>query len=433
MPTAATARQNNLPRALHSWTNDRSGTIALMAAFVIPVLLTLTISSIDYMMVLRQKSYLQRVIDHATLAAANELSLADAKEENVKAAVKAVVENFFDAGYNASAGPSGNGPVPTLTVSVSTSPLRVNVTATQSFDSVFGKMFGLGVDTITASAVAQVIGKPNLCILALNQSANGTISLEKQALVTGNNCAVFSNSKHNIGIKTKNSARLTASTICSAGGVQGGGKHFNPLPIMDCPQFDDPLAGRPEPVHGHCDPLLPKVVASSRTLYPGVYCGLTITSGAIVDLEPGVYVFDNGPLVVTSGATLRGKDVGLYFTSDSVFRFDAASEVNLEAPTSGPMAGLLIFTSRSQSTGMTHDIFSRNAQNLVGTIYMPTSRLRVDGDAQIGGDSAYTALVVNKLQLFGGPHVVLNTNYSATDVPVPDGIKGAGQPVRIIQ
>ena len=97
------------------------------------------------------------------------------------------------------------------------------------------------------------------------------------------------------------------------------------------------------------------------------------------------------------------------------------------------MAGLLIFASRSGAAGNKHRIQSKNAQKLVGTIYAPTGELSIDGDANVGNLSAYTAIVVEKLVLFGGPHVKLNTNYSDTDVPVPDGIKGAGQPISLVE
>ena len=70
---------------------------------------------------------------------------------------------------------------------------------------------------------------------------------------------------------------------------------------------------------------------------------------------------------------------------------------------------------------------------MVGTVYIPTGELLVDGSAQVGGDSAYTAIVAETIRLYGGPHIVLNSNYDETDVPVPEGIKGAGQPVQIVQ
>ena len=97
------------------------------------------------------------------------------------------------------------------------------------------------------------------------------------------------------------------------------------------------------------------------------------------------------------------------------------------------MAGLLFFGSRNQSKTFTHTILSRNAQKLVGTIYLPNNAFIVDGDAAVGSNSAYTAIVARRVELRAGPHLVLNSNYDQTDVPVPDGIRGATEPARIVQ
>ena len=40
---------------------------------------------------------------------------------------------------------------------------------------------------------------------------------------------------------------------------------------------------------------------------------------------------------------------------------------------------------------------------------------------------AFTAIIVQHLELNMGPNLVLNSDYNATNVPVPGGIKGAQQ------
>jgi hypothetical protein len=92
-----------------------------------------------------------------------------------------------------------------------------------------------------------------------------------------------------------------------------------------------------------------------------------------------------------------------------------------------------VFAARAQSSGASFQILSNDARRLVGTIYVPNGEVRVDATSPIADQSAYTAIVANKLRLYGGPHLVLNTNYDQTDVPVPEGIKGAGQPIRLVK
>jgi hypothetical protein len=97
------------------------------------------------------------------------------------------------------------------------------------------------------------------------------------------------------------------------------------------------------------------------------------------------------------------------------------------------LAGLLFFEAREQADALLHEINSDNARMLLGTIYLPQGELRIDANMPIASDSAYTAIVVRRMRLYSGPHLVLNTNYGATEVPVPEGIKGVGQPVALVQ
>ena len=101
-------------------------------------------------------------------------------------------------------------------------PLQVKVQVATTIRSQWGAQFGLGDTAISVASVAKIVGKPNLCVLALDPSVSGTIYLQKQAKVVGQNCAVYSNSTHPNGIKAYNSSMLTATMICSAGGKSGG-------------------------------------------------------------------------------------------------------------------------------------------------------------------------------------------------------------------
>ena len=75
---------------------------------------------------------------------------------------------------------------------------------------------------------------------------------------------------------------------------------------------------------------------------------------------------------------------------------------------------------------MSHEILSDNARQLLATTYSPTGLLSIDANKPIADQSEYLKVTGNS-----GPTVTLNTNYDITDVPVPDGIRGAGQPVAL--
>jgi hypothetical protein len=401
----------------------------MMFATALPVLLLTVGFTIDYGIVIKQRQVLQTAADAAALAGAKGLSLADAKRENVEAVVKAIVDSY--ASRNAAAGSVKDY---TVLADVRDDPLEVHVSISQIPRTVFGASFGLSLTAIEVIATARVVGQPNICILGLDESASGTIDLQKQARVTGQNCAVYSNSTHKNSIKSKNDSVLSATIICAAGGRDGDKGNFDPEPYTDCPTFDDPLAGRMAPPVGVCDPSLENDISTSRTLFPGTYCGgLRIGDDAEVKLQPGIYIIKDGPLLIQGSAKIDGTvGVGFYLTgTNATFTFEPETTIDLSAPTKGVMAGLLIFEDRKQSTTGIHKILSENARLLLGTIYLPRGQIHVDANQPVADKSAYTSIVARMVTLYGGPHLVLNTNYHLTSVPVPKGIKGAGQPVRL--
>ncbi len=75
-----------------------------------------------------------------------------------------------------------------------------------------------------------------------------------------------------------------------------------------------------------------------------------------------------------------------------------------------------------EPVGQQFEIYSNNARNLLGTIYLPQGRLYVAANNPVSDQSAYTIVVARRFTLSEGPTMVLNTNYGATDIPVPNGV-----------
>lgn len=407
------------------------GSIAIKFALMVPVLMMAAGGAIDYGITQHEQARLQAAIDAGSLAAAKELGLADAKSSNVQAVVESVVRAYLAENHDKT---FAGGKV-SVTATVHSSPLEVAVSATQEVPLPFNGILGTGSSQLAATSVARITGKPNICVLGLDPSEPGTVSLMNNASVTGQDCAVFSNSSHTSGLKAKNSSRLTANLICSRGGKDADPGVFSPDPVLDCPSFEDPIASRPEPSVGACQFTNLVVSAETRSLSPGTYCGgLKITKTSDVTLSPGIYVIKDGPLIVDGDSKLTGTNTGFFFTgSGATFDFTAKSSISLTAPEDGPLAGLLMFEGHSQpKTGM-FKISSNDARVLIGTIYLPNSELKVDATAPVADQSAYTAIVARAMRLYGGPNLILNTNYDQTTVPVPEGIKGAGQPVSLVE
>jgi hypothetical protein len=79
------------------------------------------------------------------------------------------------------------------------------------------------------------------------------------------------------------------------------------------------------------------------------YEGLTISNGATVTLNPGLYIINgvagSGKNVFSvSGGTLNGTSgVTFYFVNGASFNFSNGAILNLTAPTSGPDRGMLFY------------------------------------------------------------------------------------------
>jgi len=72
-----------------------------------------------------------------------------------------------------------------------------------------------------------------------------------------------------------------------------------------------------------------------------------------------------------------------------------------------------------------HQINSDRAKVLTGTIYLPKGLLLIDSRQPVADQSPFTVFVVNKLDIYDGPNLVLNANYNASPVPVPGGLNAA--------
>ena len=445
-----------LARSLGLLAGDWSGNIAIATALMLPVLLLAAGGTIDYMHLSLQKQRLQSAVDAAALSAARELHLVTTDQNQVQAAVESALKGNL--------GPDAtNLRIKTKLID---DPLSLSVTATQT-----GEVFFLTSQLdgkISAGAVARVLSGSPLCVLGLDDNKKkAALTLEKNAHLTASNCAVYSNSKNKESIKSEDGAFLEAEFICTAGGKVGSKGNFEPDPVTDCPQVPDPLAGRAAPPVGSCtesglriglrnkdkidEKLIKKLVkeeledesgkddkrknkkseetASDYDSYdvvlkPGVYCGgLLIGSASNVTFEPGVYVLKDGPLYVADFATMEAKNVGFYFAGKkSNLYFGPNTTISITAPTDGPMAGLLMFEDRGAAKLRPYAILSDGARVLEGTVYLPQSHLYIDADAPIADKSAYTAIIARRIELYAGPHLVLNSDYDLTDVPVPFGV-----------
>jgi hypothetical protein len=445
-------------RPLPNLYRETDGAVAVIFGLAASTLIALVGGAIDYAKVVSARTHLQSAVDAGVLAGGNALKLVVSSTESIVGLTTQTIQAEAKAGADA--------PI-SLQVTVASDKTSVEARAEQVINLTFGTFVGMGSMPVSARARASVVGRMRLCMLALDPAAPGAFNLERNAQVTAYDCALYSNSTNSAGMVGRDGALARAQTICSAGGFRDDRANFTPNPQTSCPVIQDPLRNRPAPPVESCvnlpevlrlaDALTGKskgnnAVSETVTLDPGTYCGgLHITKDAVVTLRPGIYVMKDGPLIVDKKATMTGRDVGFYFTgNNSGLLFDKKTTIELSAPTTGVMAGLLmaedpsvtlpldpvlavdlllgdVITPTPPPLGATkpmriYRIISDNARTMLGTIYLPAGRLVIDSKRPVADLSAYTVVVAQQINLYEGPNLYLNADYNRSSVPIPKGV-----------
>ena len=394
---------------------DETGAIGLMFALILPMVIAFAGVSVDYASLSAQRTKLQAVADGAALAAAREFRLGNANVQTLNQAVAA----------HAGGSLAGQDMTATITPTVDLRNRSITVNLSSDVPTLLMRYVGPSASRIEAVATARMVGGAPICVIGLDPAANATVEIEQSAKLEAPGCSVYSNSTKPNGLVARQDATIKAAFICSAGGKSSPGPgSYSPTPQTDCPIIPDPLLSRALPGSGGCMQNNTNYQGGVVYLVPGTYCGGAKFDGGVkVNLAPGTYVFKDGPLVVAGGSSFTGTNVALHFVGkDAALNFTADSSISLTAPRSGSMAGILISEDRNNAGSLLHQIMSNDARTLLGTIYLPRGRLHVGANNPVADKSAYTIVVANRFSLAQGPTMVLNTNYSATDIPVPEGV-----------
>jgi hypothetical protein len=437
----------------------KSGSTAVMFAVTLPTLIAVGGFATDYTSMSSSQNRLQQIVDGAALAVAREMTLSRVTDLRAKNIVTRYV-NANTVGIKFRI---------TTEAGLVENNLAVRVEGSQPFATPFGlfEKF-IGISQLTAVAIARPAGvaeQMKLCVLALAETANSSVNLRNGSRLTANGCMLHTNSTNRRAVTIGEGSTLKATTVCARGGIQNIGSSVESNLITDCPDMKDPLASKPEPKpEALCRSAPARLNRGTLTLDPGTYCGgMQISGTAQVKFNPGVYVFRDGPLRVMNDAEIHGEGVTLAFTgANAYFRFENNALINMSAPVSGDTAGILIWElqgpsfsmastgssgtavamassrspkmARSSSTSTEtpakitnqHRIASDRAKNLTGTIYLKRGVLTVDATKPVADQSPFTIFVVDRLDLFDGPHLVLNSNYANSPVPVPMGLGPTG-------
>ena len=293
------------------------------------------------------------------------------------------------------------------------------VDAIGSRDSFFGNLVPPGGFTIRVKAIAETLSQQPLCILSLKDNNRGvSIQADSSSAIRAQNCLIHANG----ATQTRQNGLIQAGAIQSTGVATGSGftpaAHSGALSVPD--PFKDRSIQRAATCHsGESEPVKLYGEMGNFALLPGVHQRKIVVSGlSVLLLTPGHHTFCAG-LTVKDNARLRGDDVVLIFDNGSLVAMDNAS-IRISGRKTGPWAGFVVVSRRENDDEMR--ISSSQVDQLLGTIYLPSSELIIDAVAPVAEASSWSVVVAKSVITDKNGGLTINSDYVGSGVPVPVGV-----------
>ncbi len=378
--------------------SSRGGTIATLTALLMPVVIGgLGLGAEASYWYFTQRK-LQNSADVAAYAAAAQLRT----NRNQTAISEAALAAAVKTGYRTSIGTlTADWPATGGAYSGDSNAVEINVQ--ENVPRLFTALFFTDDVPLSGHAVARLQQGFPTCILALDKSASGAVTVTGSGDATLESCNVHANSSAGDAVAVIGSGKLRTPCVSSVGQVSAtSGLTMDECaaPIEYADAIDDPFASVPTPsTSAPCEAttVFDGPPSSTYTISEGRYCG-GLTVKRTVTMNPGVYVIDGGNFTVESTGVLTGNGVTLYLTNGATFSIAGTAEVALNAPSSGDYKGILIFVDRNEPNA-THIFNGSSSSQLNGAIYAASGHVEFAGTSSVGGGC--TQIVANTVEITG--------------------------------
>lgn len=409
-----------LMKSLSRYAANRSGSVAVLAAVMLPVLVGgMALGTEASYWYLSQRK-LQQAGDLAAYAAASQLR----SGRN---------EARMEASANIVAAKSGARPgedilvvaYPPETGAFAGDSNAVQVTLSRSQKRFFTLIFANDEVEISTNSVVAIQGGGDACLLALDPTAGGAITVTGSSTVTFDGCDVATNSNaEDAFLMSGGAVEMTTGCVNSVGGAVAT-DNLNltdcPAPKEQAPVIEDPYADVVQPeVSGVCSP---SNVGKNKQLTvetPGEisnlgiplkrYCG-GLTVKGIVTFNPGLYIVDGGTFRVNASAVMTGSNVTFFLTNGAEIAFNGNATLGLIAPTSGSLSGILFFGDRSD-IGAAHLINGTAGSMLSGAFYTPSADLDYRGN--FTGSNGCTQVITRRISFSGNSSLTVDCTAEGT-------------------
>jgi hypothetical protein len=378
---------------LHLLSRDRSGATAVIVGISLTMLMGAAGLAIDLGLWYTDRRGAQDAADSAAYCAAYDLAAGDTAA-NAAATAKAIA-----AQYGLTDGSKG------VTVTVNQPPLSgTHMTSAGAIEVVINKSETPFFSTFflnSASVAARAVGLAGsstssggsggtsggkYCVLALDTAAATSVST---ASVSGSNgvqidlstCGIQINASGSDALYLTGGATLKAATASIVGNYSvsnGGSLQVSGTLTTSATAMADPYGAVTVPTPGSCASTNSWGGGGTFTISPGTFCnGMTISNGAKVTMNAGVYIVDRGTFTLTGGATLTATSgVTIVLTSSSGANYptvtiDGGTTLNIKAPTTGTTKGLAFMQDRRAAAASTDNFAGGTSMTVQGALYFP--------------------------------------------------------------
>jgi hypothetical protein len=307
--------------------------------------------------------------------------------------------------------------------------VRVSLSTTPALP--FVSYFISGATTISAEATSLVSPDSAYCMLALDQTTTAPGIDISGGGTTDFNCGFHSNAGGTNAFTIRGSNTNVLASSVSAVGMISGSVPSTTLRQQNQPLVADPFASLPpaSSYASNCKPAVSVGGSQTVTLTEGCYNGGMSLAGNVT-LSPGVYVMNAGDFSVSgNGVKIQGTGVTIILTGSAPSSIGKVSiaggaEVNLAAPQSGALSGVLFYQdSRTPSLANTSSIAGNSVSKLEGNMYFPKTTVSITGTSGMNMDCF--KVVSFRMTLTG-------TSTSRNKCPDIPTYNGFGEKVRLV-
>jgi|APMI01.1.fsa_nt_gi hypothetical protein len=358
-----------------------------------------------------RKTETQTAADMAALSAANALMSGNTGGVKLEAQAVAAASGYVNGQNGVTV--AVNSPPSTGTRTSDNSAVEVIVTANvQPMLSKIAHPSDYKVVGRTVAAAGMAAG----CALALNPAASWGISVGGTAAVDMSKCAIYSNSTTTSTFTSNGGGTLKAAVLAGSGAAIAGSGFTSGSTLLSQPAQSNPYANLTAPVTNFsayaggkgCPNKEPANVNVYWELYPGTYCGLSVGANVTVKLHGGTYyIVDNDLKFGSSWISLYG-DGGVTFVLVSstgktypAATFGAGGIIDISAPTSGPFAGVVLYSNAPATANASFSLGGGAKQYLGGAVVNPNQMISFGGSGASSSGHSCTQLIGAQISFSG--------------------------------